>query len=114
MYWIIYFKSIFENESIYYKIILILSDENDISTEQVIDWLTFNEYDFVRLNRTDELVFNKLYINELGEYDFEIHTKTYGIIKYSQIKSFWYRRGYLYFLQIICCHKVVLKNIITL
>lgn len=37
--------------------ILIISDEDDYSTNDVIDWLIVNRKDFCRINRTDTPLF---------------------------------------------------------
>src|SRR5690554_7302076 len=86
--------------------ILILSDENDISTEQVIDWLVFYKQKYIRLNRTDILTFEDIFLDENGEFDFTIYTQRYGRFKYSEIDSFWYRRGHLKFVQVDLSEKI--------
>lgn len=79
--------------------ILILSDENDVSTEQVMDWLLYYDQKCIRLNRTDIITFDQLTVSDSGDTDFQIITQRFGAIHYSEITSFWYRRGYLQFVQ---------------
>ncbi|AMS26025.1 hypothetical protein AEM51_02350 [Bacteroidetes bacterium UKL13-3] len=45
--------------------ILIISDEDDYSTNDVIDWLIVNRKDFCRINRTD--TFELKYLSNVGE-----------------------------------------------
>jgi ATP-GRASP peptide maturase of grasp-with-spasm system len=70
--------------------ILILSDSSDFSTTKVIEWLVFLKKEYVRINVQDKIEFEFL-----GS---DILLKTnYLSIKISEIKSFWYRRGYFNF-----------------
>src|SRR5690554_4109573 len=66
---------------------LILSVENDYSTNQVIHWLRHYKKPFVRLNENDRIV-----IHDLTHDGFVFEIKG-GILKFSEISSIWYRRG---------------------
>lgn len=70
--------------------VLIFSEENDSSTTQVIEWLTFYNIVFTRINDTDELEIiikdNEFYII-LNENE----------LKLKNIKFIWYRRPTLKF-----------------
>ena len=70
--------------------ILILSNETDQSTNEVIDWIAYFKNTFLRINETD--------ICEIEIIDFinndNILIKVNDIeIKFDQIESYWYRRG---------------------
>lgn len=72
--------------------IFILSDENDLSTNHIIDWLSYYNEKFIRINRGDKI---KISWIDLQKPDFEIIVNNKQVIRYSDVKSFWYRRGYL-------------------
>jgi ATP-GRASP peptide maturase of grasp-with-spasm system len=67
-----------------------MSDENDQSTNGVIDWISFYQKEFVRINPSD--IIRDLRIDEelncffkIGEIELDL----------SKVTSFWYRRGHL-------------------
>lgn len=68
--------------------ILILSEDNDISTVKVIDWMISLNIEFVRINVQDiiELEF------EGNDIKFKTKFRTFYL---SKITGFWFRRGYL-------------------
>lgn len=69
--------------------ILILSEDLDVSTTKVIDWLKKHKVSFVRINgenKISEFAYN------LSEFSFCIGNKK---VYSKNIKSFWYRRGEL-------------------
>jgi len=73
--------------------ILILSEENDHSTNDVIDWLLLWKYDFLRINESDVISIKEIKINQRGyNIFFKINesVETYSI---QQFTSYWYRRG---------------------
>ncbi|MGH2666903.1 grasp-with-spasm system ATP-grasp peptide maturase [Flavobacterium sp.] len=67
--------------------ILILSENKDSSTTQVIEWLNFFNKKWVRINGEE-----KIQIECIGE-DFLFITDDFRF-KLSEISSFWYRRGF--------------------
>lgn len=71
--------------------ILIISDKNDQSTNEVIDWIDIRQNQFFRINREDELNINKLELIN-NKVEFEIQTLI-GKFKLSSLKAYWYRRG---------------------
>lgn len=75
--------------------ILIISDETDFSTNQVIDWLSFMGHSFLRINNTDILNVVEFNINS-NKINIQLELESYGIKKniyLHEIKSVWYRRG---------------------
>ena len=68
--------------------ILIISEKNDLSTNQVIDWLIFFKKEFVRINAEDSINL------DFNGNDVEIKFSS-NKIKLSEITSYWYRRGFL-------------------
>ena len=88
--------------------LLILSSENDRSTDNVIDWLRHFGVKFIRINNTDEISNISIHFDKDP---FFIATICDNIINSKDISSFWYRRGELTFR---CSkyleHKDVLNN----
>lgn len=74
--------------------ILILSDEDDITTDDVIDWLDYKEVKYLRLNGTNELVFDNLSIQKNGSYNYILREHKHEV-NFDEIRSYWYRRGKL-------------------
>ncbi len=73
--------------------ILIQSIEGDVATNEVIDWLLFQQIPFVRINDSDLLTIEKLVIeNEQTKIIFSLNGKS---IDLETISAFWYRRGSL-------------------
>jgi ATP-GRASP peptide maturase of grasp-with-spasm system len=72
--------------------VLIFSIENDLSTKDVINWLTFFDKKFVRLNPEDKLIIQKFEILNSSNVFWEAKVGE-TVIKYSDITSVWYRRG---------------------
>ncbi|GAA4759960.1 MULTISPECIES: grasp-with-spasm system ATP-grasp peptide maturase [Flavobacterium] len=68
--------------------ILILSQESDFSTTQIIEWLEVLGKKWIRINGEDEII-----IDYEGE-DI-VFTLNESSFKFSEITSFWYRRGFL-------------------
>ena len=81
--------------------ILILSDENDVSTDQVIDWLDDMGKDYFRINRTNIIEIDQLRLDNFGQVDFSLIIDHEKKIKYSEITSYWYRRGFLNIKQLL-------------
>jgi len=77
------------------KKILIVSDEDDISTNDVLKWISYYGVDYLRINNTSNLSLIQVNISDdtddvIFEYD--------GIIyKMSDFTGYWYRRGRLNF-----------------
>ena len=67
--------------------ILILSDESDISTDNVIKWLIYNGVSHLRLNTSDEIEIISVSINNF------LIRKNDIIINSDNITSYWYRKG---------------------
>jgi hypothetical protein len=49
--------------------ILILSDEKDLSTIHVIEWLTYWNVPFFRINLEDEITVDKIYLKDKDSSD---------------------------------------------
>lgn len=74
--------------------ILIISSYNDYSTTTVIEWLNFFNKKWIRINENDEI-----HLNFIGnDIVFNVNSLSF---KLSEIKSCWYRRGFLNFRFII-------------
>lgn len=67
--------------------ILIVSNNNEKSTSDVIEWLLYYRVEFERINETNQIDIN---YNNKDNIIIKSNSKT---IKFKDIKSFWYRRG---------------------
>jgi len=73
------------------KPVLIISTSNDNSTNNVIDWLTYRNKDFLRLNSEDIIDDVCIKISDFeSDFEFTFKKKKYLL---SEFNSFWYRRG---------------------
>ncbi len=71
--------------------ILILSTQDDLATNRVIDWLQFYNKPFIRINPEDSISIKSITISNTDfEYILGVNGKE---IKTSEITSYWYRRG---------------------
>lgn len=71
--------------------ILILSESSDKTTNEVIDWITFFNKDFIRINDSDACYIESIVLNNsYSDIIFKLNDKT---IRFSNIVSYWYRRG---------------------
>lgn len=79
--------------------ILIISSEEDNSTNLVIRWLKYFNKNFIRINGTTNVSLSKLVVSDT-ETDFElILNDSFHQNKkllYSEITSVWYRRGFIH------------------
>ncbi|NCC18013.1 MAG: grasp-with-spasm system ATP-grasp peptide maturase [Bacteroidia bacterium] len=76
--------------------ILILTDENEPTTDLIIDWLIYLKKDFVRFSFKNEIDIEKIYYNnDLGiNAVFNINKENSKIkIDTKDITSYWYRRS---------------------
>lgn len=72
--------------------VLIISDEYDLSTSQVIEYLNYYNIKTIRINPKDKLVLNSGIIsNEKIDFHFTLNDKIEFNI--SEIHFYWYRRG---------------------
>lgn len=76
------------------SIILIISEENDSTTEIVIRWIKYFGADFLRINDTSILDLDFMSIDEESDVQFQFNSKKYCL---SDFTSYWYRRGRLNF-----------------
>lgn len=72
--------------------VLIISENNDLTTDKVIEWLMyFGVNDFVRINEDDKIIVKEIDLQK-EEVIFSVNGKK---IWMSDIDFFWYRRGNL-------------------
>ena len=74
------------------KCVLILSNEDDHTTDDVIDWLTFMDVPVIRINGSEQIEFEYL---EMSNNSSSIILNGHQKIRIEDIASFWYRRGRL-------------------
>lgn len=72
--------------------IVILSEKGDMSTHEVIDWLSFFNAPYMRLNHEDAgTIRMQLKLSEKGnDFNFSIGEKTFSL---KELDACWYRRG---------------------
>ena len=75
--------------------VLIISEETDNSTWEVIKWLIFQEKKFYRINDSDKIRIENISLSSSGELDYTLIVNNNDVIKFSEISSVWYRRGAL-------------------
>ena len=69
------------------EFVLIVSDENDGTTNEVIEWLLYLKTPFIRINYTDEVEVVKI---EINKFIIQVRNK---LIDSDNIKSYWFRTG---------------------
>lgn len=82
-----------EKEKVYSKVILVNSEEDDSPTNTVLEWLNYKGYDTVRINENDFVSLNFISLSNEVDIDFEIVFRSQGALRFSDIHSYWYRRG---------------------
>lgn len=73
--------------------ILIISSEDDQTTNLVLDWLIHYKQDYLRINDTTNLEVSSFKL-EINNIDFTLKNDKINF-SFSKIKSIWYRRGLL-------------------
>lgn len=68
--------------------IVIMSDNDDQSTNGVIDWINYYNKNFIRINPTD--IISHLKIDESFNCSFIVNDK---LVDLNDVDAFWYRRG---------------------
>ena len=71
-----------------------MSDEDDISTNDVIDWIDYSGYRVLRINESTEVYFDNFSISPNGSSDWTITVRD-KVYSFNQISNYWYRRGVL-------------------
>ena len=74
--------------------ILIISESHEPSTDYVIDWITYLGYSFYKIIPEDKVSIKKLSLN-----GFELTINDQDTIRYSDITSCWFRRGFINFIR---------------
>lgn len=76
------------------QVIFIVSENNDVSTDIVMDWISHFGGTAIRVNPDTRFVFKKLMIDSIGfnSLSFEVNHAEYCC---DDITAFWYRRGYI-------------------
>jgi len=71
--------------------ILILSDNSDQTTNDVIDWIIYYKHDFVRVNDSNKCSVTGIVLNDsTSDATLTIQNRE---LRFSMISSYWYRRG---------------------
>lgn len=74
--------------------VLILSDNNDISTCRVIKWLNYNKTEWIRINETDAINLTEIVYQDSELVRFRISCNNLEI-DLTKVTAYWYRRGWL-------------------
>lgn len=72
--------------------ILIISSQDDVSTNDVIHWMRYLKIDYIRVSAYDNIEIKSLNYDN-GEYDFKLSING-NTIDSNSINSVWYRRSY--------------------
>lgn len=80
--------------------ILIVSEIDDASTVQVIQWLKYWSIPYIRINKEDRFNVSRFEIKADGSLYINLESQDNRIIELSKIKANWYRRGDLNFSEI--------------
>jgi hypothetical protein len=70
--------------------ILILSDENDLSTIHICEWLIYWGVPFFRINLEDSIVVERIYIKNKNDYDVVIVKNGTHRFSTRNVKAYWY------------------------
>jgi len=73
--------------------ILIISEEKDVSTVHIIEWLLHWDIPFFRINNEDQITIKKIHFKRNGEPDVLLIKNQKDKIALKDIKAYWYRRG---------------------
>lgn len=90
------------------KIIIILSESTDYSTNAVMDWIRKMNFKVIRINDNDSLTIKNLSIDSKVHFEIVLQqfaTKEKMEFKSTDIHSIWYRRGALNF------HRNIVKHL---
>lgn len=76
--------------------VLILSENGDVSTNSVIDWLNYYSIEWLRINETDQVTFSCIEYRQdkLVKFEIKVNGKILDLLC---VTSYWYRRGFLNF-----------------
>ena len=77
--------------------ILIISENEDHSTSEIIQWLIYFKAKFVRVNKGDSLTLRIVQISNSKVCKFVLLSRERGEINIDHITAIWYRRGGLNF-----------------
>jgi len=73
--------------------ILILSQERELSTDKVIEWLDFQKVRYLRVNRLDDVILKRMELSrDQSDCELQVNDRQ---ITLKDVSCFWYRRGYL-------------------
>lgn len=75
--------------------VLILSDNFDPSTTDVINWLNYLKVKWIRINENDRIKLLSVEISDKENCNVVILVNNHQKIQLKEIKSYWYRRGHL-------------------
>lgn len=73
--------------------VLIISSEDDQSTNDVIDWLRYFKIKYIRISHLDIINYKNLIVNN-NEFDVELLINGLSY-KLTEFNFFWYRRSFL-------------------
>lgn len=74
--------------------ILIFTDNEDGSTNEVIEWLNTFKQKWFRINESDHISLNCILFENNSIVRFELKVNNH-VIDLTKVQAFWYRRGYL-------------------
>lgn len=74
--------------------ILIISENNDYSTSEVIQWIIYYKVEFIRLNIENKFYIKNIYIDS-NSIKIVLIDEFGRILDFDTITSIWYRRGFI-------------------
>lgn len=77
--------------------ILVLSEDRDYSTNQVLDWIKYYGKQYVRINGSNLITIKGINIANTDvkvKLEVELHNGEIAVIDSTEITAYWYRRGY--------------------
>ncbi len=76
--------------------VLIFSNEDDVTTDKVIQWLIYLKLTFIRINNCDKIILDRLDLaNSIVELKIIKLNGVNEVFNINDIKFVWYRRGHL-------------------
>ena len=75
--------------------VLIISDNNDQTTNLIIDWLDYYGAPWYRINETDRITVRSIKFLPESEPEIILHINDNETLNFKDISAYWYRRGTL-------------------
>ena len=77
--------------------ILVLSEDKDYSTNQVLDWIKYFGKSYIRINGSNLITIKEIKITNTEvnvKFEVKLHNGEIIVVDSNEITSYWYRRGF--------------------